>query len=93
MMDELIYNRFPPNTAYSDDPVTDTVTLKIPCVCCHKAYTVVVPRGGLIHWLTSGALIQHAMPELSPDNRELLISGICGTCFVKLWEDEEEGHE
>lgn len=29
----------------------------------------------------NGTLIQNALPYLNADERELLISGICGTCF------------
>ena len=35
-------------------------------------------------------LIQNAMPNLSADDRELLISGICGPCFDKMFPPEEE---
>jgi hypothetical protein len=31
-----------------------------------------------------GKLIQNAMPNISRDDRELLMSGICGPCFDKL---------
>jgi len=35
-------------------------------------------------WL-SGTPIQQCFPDLSPDDRELLISGICGSCFDSLF--------
>lgn len=41
----------------------------------------------------SGEHIQDVFPNLSAGERELLISGVCGTCFDKLFsgfEDEEE---
>ena len=37
----------------------------------------------------NGSLIQDAMPYLSADERELLISGTCGTCFDKMFGSEE----
>jgi hypothetical protein len=40
----------------------------------------------------AGALIQRAMPEISEDDRELLISGMCGTCFDSMFEDDAEDY-
>lgn len=34
----------------------------------------------------NGALIQSVLPNISPGDRELLISGICGKCFDKMFE-------
>ena len=33
----------------------------------------------------NGELIQNAMPYLTADEREVLISGICGPCFGGLY--------
>ena len=44
----------------------------------------------------SGELIQDAMPYLSPDEREILISGTCGPCFDRMFcegDDEEYGDD
>jgi len=38
-----------------------------------------------IRWEEEGELIQNALPYLSADERELLISGICGGCFDKMF--------
>lgn len=37
--------------------------------------------------------IQHIIPEVSEDNRELLMSGLCGACYDKLFAEDEEEHE
>ena len=34
-----------------------------------------------------GALIQDAFPYLDENQRELLMSGICGTCFDKMFSE------
>ena len=39
---------------------------------------------------TEGRMRQDALPELSCDERELLISGTCGACFDKLFPSEDE---
>tara|TARA_R110002020_G_scaffold100122_1_gene237058 strand:- start:218 stop:382 length:165 start_codon:yes stop_codon:yes gene_type:complete len=41
-----------------------------------------------------GTLIQDALPYLTTDQRELLISATCGTCWDDIfWEEDEDGHE
>lgn len=37
-----------------------------------------------------GHHVQRVFPELSDDDRELFISGICGKCFDALFGEEEE---
>lgn len=60
--------------------------VEISCVCtiCGKGRIVKVSKIGYDRWLR-GELIQNALPELSVDDRELLMSGICGECFDKLF--------
>lgn len=60
--------------------------VEISCVCaiCGKGRTVKVSKVGYDRWL-KGELIQNALPELSVDDRELLMSGICGECFDKIF--------
>lgn len=50
------------------------------CPFCSSTHDVRVDQTG---WLKrqDGALIQDALPELSVDDRERLISGICPECF------------
>lgn len=38
-----------------------------------------------IEKLNSGALIQNVLPNVSPGDRELFISGICGGCFDNMF--------
>lgn len=37
-----------------------------------------------------GELIQRCFPQLTPDEREILISGICGDCFDKMFKEDAE---
>ena len=39
---------------------------------------------------TSGPYIQDAMPYLTADEREVLISGTCGGCFDKMFGESDE---
>lgn len=40
--------------------------------------------------LKAGAFVQEAFPELSPGDRELLISGMHPECWDSLFADDEE---
>ena len=62
--------------------------IAVRCVMCHTDHVVDVPRGGFFAW-KRGAFIQDAMPEVSPDDRELLISKICGDCFEATFGEAE----
>ena len=56
---------------------------------CGNEYEVPVTQDQLDKW-QGGALIQNVMPNLTPDQRELLISGTCGRCWDKMFKYEEE---
>jgi len=56
------------------------------CQMCSTAFTVEVNPADFQSW-RDGVAIQRAMPYLSPNDRELLISGICGMCFDKMFRD------
>jgi hypothetical protein len=56
------------------------VTIK--CLMCDKAYTFKCRLGAIQQW-QDGALIQEVMPEATIEERELLISRLCSSCFNK----------
>ena len=47
------------------------------CMQCDRRYELAVSEQQLRRW-QAGELIQNAMPDLPPRDRELLISGTCG---------------
>jgi ribosomal protein L40E len=57
------------------------------CIKCSVVHTIFVEDKDFIAW-KSGKLIQDVMPYLSADEREILISGICGKCYDKLYEQD-----
>ena len=59
------------------------------CIKCTKTETVLVKKIDLMAW-KKGMYIQNAMPYLEVDERELLISGICGECFDNMFPNEDE---
>lgn len=51
-------------------------------------YSVTAPMAGLIRW-TAGELIQDALPDLTLDQREFLISGLDPDEFDALSDEED----
>jgi hypothetical protein len=65
------------------DGRTDHCTIR--CESCSNLYTMMYNREDMTDWLSGSLFIQDAMPYLSDNERELLLSGICGECFEKFF--------
>lgn len=59
--------------------------IDVRCNMCGIAYTIIYNRADMVDWLSGSKFIQDAMPYLTPDERELLISYTCGNCFNNLF--------
>lgn len=59
-----------------------------PCTVTGKWHYVQVPIEGYNRW-KSGELIQKALPEVSKEDREFLISGCSPAGWQQLWGKEE----
>ena len=59
------------------------------CPFCGKAHEVEVNEMDYLDW-QDGALIQNVMPYLSEQEREYLITGICSTCWNKMFSEDED---
>ena len=57
---------------------------KLKCIKCDEAKQLEIYPDDLRRW-KEGELIQNAIPYLNSSQRELLISGICGECFDKIF--------
>ena len=59
---------------------------------CNRCGGVTHIRFNANDWLDwkEGKYIQEAMPYLNADDRELMISGTCGTCFDAMFADLDE---
>lgn len=55
--------------------------VEVKCIICGSAHIVKVPVDGYRLWRSDQAHIQDALPGLSDDERELLLSNICPRCF------------
>ena len=65
-------------------------TTSISCVQCGDAYILPVNSQQIKAW-QEGELIQRAMPNISNEERELFISGLCGKCFDAVCAGEDSG--
>ena len=54
------------------------------CPFCKSKSEVVIPIKGYNKWV-GGVAVQNAFPELSADDRELLITGMCRDCNKKIF--------
>ena len=84
----LVITRDDPSDPQPNGPITLIVT----CPHCEKEERMRVPSEGAHRWHFKGELIQHAFPEMSKQDRERLVSGVCGPCWEELERfAEEEG--
>lgn len=69
--------------------VESTVRVKKTCPDCGKQFYIHVDEEGYEKW-KGGMLIQNALPHLSAEIRECLISGMCLSCQEKFFGSEDE---
>lgn len=63
-------------------------TYWITCKFCGGKHVLSARPLDVQKWL-DGAYIQDALPYLTPDERELMISGMCPTCWTKTFGSDE----
>lgn len=66
----------------------EKTTLWATCNRCKDQVEMKVVQEDYEAWENGEFLIQDAFPYLSADEREVLISGMCGPCFDKLFADD-----
>ncbi len=64
------------------------VNIEVACVSCGNPQHMQANADGYIEWRYGDKYIQEAMPELSVDDREMLISGVCGKCWNNMFKEE-----
>ena len=64
-------------------------TASVRCDHCEKVHTFGYSAQGFALW-KNGELIQNALPELSAEERELLISRTCGDCWDEMFPEDSE---
>lgn len=66
----------------------ETIETK-PCPVCGRTRTMTINPADVQRW-KEGELIQKAMPYLTAEEREALISGVCSNrCWATMFSEEE----
>lgn len=65
----------------------------VECTACGDTSNLIVNEANYYEWLDRRMLAQDAFPDLSPGDRELLISRTCEFCFDSMFGDDEFGSE
>lgn len=60
------------------------------CPFCDKNHMVKVNDSDLVKYKFGNVLIQEAFPYLTADEREIIKTGICPTCWKDMFPPEEE---
>jgi len=60
------------------------------CPICNKEFSVTVEFDKFQAWQRGDMHIQDAFPELTPDQRELFLTGYCRDCWKNIFSGEEE---
>lgn len=61
------------------------------CNWCNKNYAIEMTNDQMVRyeaWKNTGGHVQDYLPDLSADDRELLISGTCKKCWDKMFGEE-----
>lgn len=68
--------------------------IKITCTCCKKPVEIPGVDAEKLEAIqvgrSIGMSIQDIIPDVSPDYREMFISGICPTCWNNMFGSNEE---
>lgn len=63
--------------------------MKVQCRQCRAVFNLPVTVEQIARW-RNGALAQNAFPNLSADDRELIISQTCGKCFDAMFAEKAD---
>lgn len=63
--------------------------IEIECRWCGNLVPLEAEAADLSAW-QNGELIQNALPYLTADEREMLISRTCGTCWDEMFASDED---
>jgi hypothetical protein len=67
----------------------DDLVISGPCYDCKRPQTVTVRKDALEKF-RAGAHAQNCFSKLSAEEREFLISGICGECWDLMFSEDED---
>lgn len=63
------------------------ITLEIHCKKCGSQHFIYVDLFKYAKWKEGEGLIQDMLPDLTPSQRELILSGLCNDCFNEMFSE------
>lgn len=75
--------------AEEEEEPEPTTLFDLVCQVCSVERRIEPTIRGWVRW-RGGIHIQHALPELTEDDREMLISRTCPECWDDSWGDEDQ---
>ena len=60
------------------------------CRICNSKKEILVNPAQYTKWMFGEGYIQDIFPDMSPEDREMIISNTCGSCFDKLFPTSKE---
>lgn len=62
------------------------------CPLCNRKVSkdLNITKNQVFRWLNNGELVQNVFPDLSPDDREFLMTGMCSNCQPEIFIGEEQ---
>lgn len=73
--------------------MTSDHIVSVGCQMCNNVYDIKCNESDFNKWKNREGYIQDLLHYLSKQERELLVSGTCGTCFDELFSPEEDEDE
>jgi hypothetical protein len=67
---------------------TKVIVTTHPCVVCNKSSEVKLDKDKFTRWI-NGEFAQNVWPEMSPGEREVLVSGTHDACWEQLMGDDD----
>ena len=69
--------------------IAENGNVGIKCPRCHKVVELPLKEAELLAW-NPETFAQDQFPQLTPGQREMLISGLCEECWNEIFEFEED---
>ncbi len=65
------------------------IIISTSCPFCGEEHEILVNEQDYCAWMDDELALRDAFPYLSAEEREMLMSGICPTCWDSMWGNDE----
>ena len=72
--------------------INGKISVATVCPLCGDTKVLTLPEEGYMAW-QNGENIQNALPEFDANDRERLVSGICPSCWDKMFSYDEDDED